>query len=69
MKPPLIQINSDQFRTRTLEKNRKLSEFRSLPSVTVDPNERNVFVEASKIKVDKVKIIDVILMDMVSIIL
>ena len=52
-----------------LEKNCKLSEFRNLPSVTLDPNERNVFVEASKIKVDKVKTIDVILMDMVSIIL
>ena len=65
-KPPLIRINSEQFKLRSLDRKYTLKEFCSLPSVNVDPNERNVFVEAGWLKLDSLPICDTILMDKVS---
>ena len=65
MKHPLIQINSEQFTTKMLDENCSLKEFYNLTSVNIDPHERNIFVEAGRIKVDGLKIHDIILMDKV----
>ena len=65
-KPPLIRINSEQFTMRKLDRNYTLKEFRSLRSVSVDPNKRNVFVEVGWLKLDGLTIHDMILMDKVS---
>ena len=61
-KPPLLRINSERFRTRVLDRNYTLKEFRSLPTVNVDPNVGKIFVEVGWIKLDKLTIHDMILM-------
>lgn len=68
MKPPLIRINSDhsQFVMKTLNRDYNFNRFRSLTSVNVDLNERNVFVEACWTKIDGLRTVDVILLDKVS---
>ena len=53
---------------RTLDRNYTLKEFRSLPTVNVDPNERNVLVEAGWIKLDGLPICDTVLIDKVSLV-
>ena len=68
--PPLLRINNSeqlQFKMRTLDRNYNFKEFCSLPSVSVDPNERNVFLEAGWMKMDgsRSNTYDVILMDKV----
>ena len=68
MKPPLIRINSDssQFVMKKLERDyNDYNEFRKLPSVSVDLNERNVFVEAGWTKMDGLCTVDMILFDKV----
>ena len=65
-KPPLIRISSEQFAMKTLDRNYTFKEFRTLRSVSVDPNERNVFVEVGWLKLDGLKIHDMILMGKVS---
>lgn len=67
MKPPLIRINSDgsQFVMKKLERDYDYNGFRSLTSVSVDLNERNVFVEAGWTKMDGLRTVDVILLDKV----
>jgi hypothetical protein len=70
MKPPLIRIISDrsQFVTKQLQdRNYNYNEYCSLTSVNVDLNERNMFIEAGWIKMDGLRIHDVILLDKVSV--
>jgi hypothetical protein len=70
MRPPLIRINSDssQFVMKQLQdRNYNYNEYCSLPSVNVDPNERNVFIEAGWIKMEGLRTLDVILFDKVSV--